>query len=75
MDLLRERVYKFGRNVANLVWRQEKLISFSKLFEKALENYVERQKLMKAGEALFAPQQKTTDNLTNPSTNIKLQKS
>ena len=53
VELLRERIFKFGRNSNNLVWRQEKLLAFFKLFEQSLDIYLENQNFARGNAELF----------------------
>lgn len=65
VELLRERIFKFGRNSNNLVWRQEKLLNFFKMFEKSLDIYIENQNCSKGSKELFA----APDDKVKPTTN------
>lgn len=47
-----------------MVWRQEKLLAFFKMFEKSIDVYIENQNFAKKNEALF-------EALPAPSTNKK----
>lgn len=52
LELIRERIYKFGRNSNNLLWRQEKLLNMFSSFEKSLDIYIDNQNFLKEQEDL-----------------------
>lgn len=54
LELIRERVYKFGRNNSNLVWRQDKLLQYFNLFDKSLDIYLDNQRHTRENANLFA---------------------
>lgn len=54
LELIRERVYKFGRNNSNLVWRQDKLLQYFNLFDKSLDIYLDNQRHARENAKLFA---------------------
>lgn len=71
MELIRERIYKFGRNTNSLLWRQEKLLNMFRAFEKSLEIYIDNQNYLKEHEKDKNDQKKKSNKIASKSKNQK----